>query len=102
MLMRLCGNRGRIKKRKKRLVVADETLRVNRNGGKYAMKDYLQEFWEEESGIGVVEIILILVILIMLVVIFRTQITAIVTSAFEEINSGASTVNSKISIGKEK
>lgn len=66
------------------------------------MKKYLQEFWEEESGIGVVEIILILVILIMLVVIFRTQITTIVSNAFAQINSGANTVNSNISIGKEK
>lgn len=66
------------------------------------MKGYFQEFWKEESGIGVVEIILILVILIMLIVIFRTQITAIVTKAFTEINSGANTINSKISIGKGK
>ena len=66
------------------------------------MKGYLQEFWEEESGIGVVEIILILVILIMLVVIFRTQITAIVTNAFSQINSGANTINSNISIDKGK
>ncbi len=77
-------------------------IMIEKKWRKYDMKDYLQEFWEEESGIGVVEIILILVILIMLVVIFRTQITAIVTKAFEEINSGASTVNSKISIGKDK
>ncbi|MDE6567835.1 MAG: hypothetical protein K2K70_08920 [Lachnospiraceae bacterium] len=66
------------------------------------MKDKIREFWEEESGIGVVEIILILVILIMLVVIFRTQITAIVTNAFDKINSGANTINSNISIGKDK
>lgn len=66
------------------------------------MKNYLQDFWEEESGLGVVEIILILVILIMLVVIFRTQITAIVNKAFAQINSGANTINSKISIGKDK
>lgn len=66
------------------------------------MRDYLQGFWEEESGIGVVEIILILVILIMLVVIFRTQITSIVNSAFTQINSGASTVNTQIKLGTEK
>lgn len=66
------------------------------------MKDHLREFWEEESGIGIVEIILILVILIMLVVIFRTQITAIVTNAFTQINGGADTVNSQITIGKDK
>lgn len=62
----------------------------------------LQEFWEEESGIGVVEIILILVVLIMLVVIFRTQITSIVNSAFAQINSGAGTINSNITLGNGK
>lgn len=62
----------------------------------------LKKFWEEESGIGVVEIILILVILIMLIVIFRTQISAIVNSAFTNINSGAKSINSAITIGKGK
>ncbi len=62
----------------------------------------LQEFWEDESGIGVVEIILILVVLIMLVVIFRTQITNIVNNAFTQINSGAGKINTNISIGDGK
>ena len=66
------------------------------------MSREIQEFWKEESGIGVVEIILILVILIMLVVIFRTQISAIVNNAFTNINSGASTINSNISVGTGK
>lgn len=52
----------------------------------------------EEEGIGVVEIILILVVLIALVVIFREQIVSIVTKAFQEINGGADTINSKINI----
>ena len=52
------------------------------------MKNRWKQFWKDESGIGVVEIILILVVLIMLVVIFREQITAIVTNAFQQINSG--------------
>lgn len=51
------------------------------------MKNRWKQFWKDESGIGVVEIILILVVLIMLVVIFREQITAIVTNAFQQINS---------------
>ena len=57
------------------------------------MKNRWKQFWKDESGIGVVEIILILVVLIMLVVIFREQITAIVTNAFQQINSGASKIN---------
>ena len=58
----------------------------------------LKEFWNEEDGIGVVEIILILVILIMIIVIFREQITKIVKSAFAQINSGVGKVNENISI----
>lgn len=62
---------------------------------------YLKQFWKDEDGIGIVEIILILVVLIMLIVIFREQITSIINSAFQEINSGAGSINSKISINKK-
>lgn len=57
-----------------------------------------KDFWAEEDGIGIVEIILILVILIMLIVIFREQITSIIEGAFENINGGAEEVNTKIEI----
>ncbi|HEX3021577.1 MAG TPA: Flp1 family type IVb pilin [Lachnospiraceae bacterium] len=40
----------------------------------------LKDFIQEEDGMGVVEIILIIVVLIALVIIFRDQITDIVTS----------------------
>ncbi|MDO4166020.1 MAG: Flp1 family type IVb pilin [Eubacteriales bacterium] len=39
-----------------------------------------------------------IVVLIMLVVIFRTQITAIVNNAFAQINSGAGKINSNITL----
>ena len=42
----------------------------------------LQNFWREETAIGVVEIILILVILIALVLIFKGKITSVVNNAF--------------------
>ncbi len=42
----------------------------------------LQNFWREETAIGVVEIILILVILIALVLIFKGKITSVVNKAF--------------------
>lgn len=47
---------------------------------------------QDESGIGTVELILILVILIGLVVIFKGQITAIVEEIFDSITSGVSEV----------
>lgn len=61
-----------------------------------------KKFWMEEDGIGVVEVILILVILVAIIVIFKDQITSIISNAFSEINNGAGTINSEISIGKDK
>ncbi len=50
----------------------------------------LKNFWNNEDGIGVVEIILILVILIALVLLFKDKITGIVDDAMKSIddNSG--------------
>ena len=61
----------------------------------------IREVWQEEDGIGVVEIILILVIFIMIIAIFRKQIVDIIGKAFKQINSNASDVNSKIELPKE-
>ena len=45
----------------------------------------MNEFLRDESGIGVVELILVLVVLIGLVVIFRDQLTSLMNSIFERI-----------------
>ena len=45
----------------------------------------LREFFNDESGMGVVEIILIIVVLIALVAIFKTQLTSLVGEIFEKI-----------------
>ena len=42
----------------------------------------MKEFWDNEDGIGVVEIVLILVILIALIVIFKDKISTIISNAF--------------------
>lgn len=55
------------------------------------MRD-LTNFWEEEDGMGVVEIILIIVVLISLVLIFKTQLTSIVKSIFTKIKTNASEI----------
>ena len=52
-------------------------------------------FWktlQEDKGIGVVEVILILVVLIGLVIIFKTQLTELVNSIFEKIVSESSKI----------
>ena len=41
----------------------------------------------EDSGIGVVEVILILVVLIGLVIIFKSQLTSLVQTIFQKITS---------------
>ena len=54
--------------------------------------DELRLFWQEENGVGVVEIILILVVLIGLVVIFKNQLTSLVKSIFSKISSQSSSI----------
>lgn len=47
----------------------------------------LREFWEDEYGVGVIELVLVLVVLIGLVIIFKKQITTLLQNIFKEINS---------------
>lgn len=51
-----------------------------------------KNFIMEEEAIGVVEMILILVVLIGLVLIFKSQLTSLVTSIFKNITNKAGTV----------
>ena len=51
------------------------------------------EFWEEEDGIGVVELILILVVLIGLVLIFKDSLRKLVKEIFDTITKGATDVS---------
>ena len=43
--------------------------------------------WEDERGIGTVEMILILVVLIALVLIFKSKLTSLVNEIFDKITS---------------
>ena len=54
-----------------------------------SMKELFSKASEDNRGIGVVEVILILVVLIGLVVIFRDQLTGIVNSVFGRIAEDA-------------
>ena len=49
-------------------------------------------FLSEEDGVGVVEIILILVVLISLVIIFKKQLTSLVTSILSKITSQSESI----------
>ncbi len=52
------------------------------------------DFWREEDGVGVVEIILILVVLIALVLIFKSQLTQLVNNIFSSITEKSGSVYS--------
>ena len=47
----------------------------------------IREFWKDEQGVGVIELVLVLAVLIGLVIIFKKQITTLLQNIFKEINS---------------
>ena len=55
-----------------------------KNMGK-KVKEEIMKFWNDESGMGTVEVILIIVVLIGLVIVFKTQISQIVDDIFSAI-----------------
>ena len=50
-------------------------------------KEMIRGMLEEEDGVGVIEVVLILVALIGLVIIFKEQITKLLENIFKEVNS---------------
>ena len=52
----------------------------------------IRQTMADESGIGVVEVILILVVLIGLVIIFKSQLTSLVNTIFQKITSESATI----------
>lgn len=51
------------------------------------IKREIRAFAEDEQGVGVIELVLVLVVLIGLVIIFKKQITTLLGNIFKEINS---------------
>lgn len=49
-------------------------------------KNEIREFMQQEDGVGVIEIVLILVVLIGLVIVFKSQIGQLLDNIFKEIN----------------
>ena len=51
-----------------------------------------RSFWEDDRGVGVVELILILVVLIALVLIFKSQLNDLVKTLFAAITKNTNSV----------
>ncbi|WP_127595686.1 Flp1 family type IVb pilin [Paenibacillus lautus] len=50
-------------------------------------KNGMKAFWEDEKGIGTLEMILILVVILIIALIFKDQITALVNNLFKNVNN---------------
>ena len=51
------------------------------------LRNEWKAFMEEDQGVGVIELVLVMVVLIGLVIIFKKQITTLLENIFKEINS---------------
>ncbi len=56
------------------------------------MTNEMRAFFQEEDGVGVIEVVLILVVLVGLVIVFKGQINTLLQSIFTEINKQAKEV----------
>lgn len=66
----------------------------NKHSCKWEVKamNSIINFMKEEDGVGVVEIILILVVLIGLVLVFKEQLSSLVTKIFSSITTNSNKV----------
>lgn len=57
-----------------------------------AVPALIREKLQDEEGVGVIEVILILLVLVGLVIIFKDQITSLAKGIFSNINSQVGTI----------
>lgn len=51
------------------------------------IKNRMKRFWKDESGIGTLEMILILVVILIIALIFKDEITELVDKLFRSVNT---------------
>lgn len=56
------------------------------------IKREAKKFWNDEDGMGVVEVVLITIVLVGLVVLFKKQITALVNSVLSKMTNQANKI----------
>lgn len=84
MPQKCCGRKEPMKKAVYTWIRTREFLKEKARAG--------QRFLSNESGMGTVELILIIVVLIGLVIIFKKQLTSLVNTIFETITSKSNDV----------
>lgn len=58
----------------------------------HKIKYFIKEFIQDEEGMGVVEIVLIIIVLISLVIVFKKQITSLVNTILSKMTSTANQI----------
>lgn len=58
----------------------------------FKVKNELKEFIDDESGAGVIELVLIIVVLIGFVFLFKDKIGTLLSTVFSKINSQAESI----------
>lgn len=66
---------------------AEKGVSLRKGGQMRKLRKRIRDFLREEDGISTVEIILIIVVLIGLVIIFKSQLTSLVSSILSKITS---------------
>ncbi len=61
-------------------------------GGRQMLK-HLKRFWNEEDGLGIVEIALIIIVIIAIAVIFKRELVHLVEGIFGRINNNLGDVD---------
>ena len=64
-------------------------------GGRQMLK-HLKRFWNEEDGLGIVEIALIIIVLIAIAVIFKDKLKELVDNIFGKIDANLDGANTNI------
>ena len=57
------------------------------------MLKQLRNFWKEEEGMGVVEIALIIIVIVGVVVIFKEQLTKLVSDLMTKVTGKVNSIN---------
>lgn len=60
------------------------------------MLKHLKRFWNEEDGLGIVEIALIIIVLIAIAVIFKDQLKILVDNIFGRVGNNLDSMDKKV------
>lgn len=76
-------------------IIASEILEFIKGGIMNKLKNFLRTLWNDESGQGTAEYVLLIAIVVGLIVIFKKRIMEVMGGKIEEVMGGISSVEVK-------